>query len=130
MDLHVGLDVSLDETSICIVDGEGRRQYEAKVPTDPDLIGAALANRDNLKRIGIEASSIGIWLARELQAAELPVIVVETRHMHSSLSAMRNKTDRNDALGIAQMMRLGWFRAVHVKGIANQRLRTLLANRK
>lgn len=130
MDLHVGLDVSLDETSICIVHGEGRRQYEAKVPTDPDLIGAALPNRDNLKRIGIEASSIGIWLARELLAAELPVIVVETRHMHSSLSAMRNKTDRNDALGIAQMMRLGWFRAVHVKGIANQRLRTLLANRK
>src|SRR3546814_21001133 len=67
---------------------------------------------------------------RELKAIEQPVIVVETRHMHSSLSAMRNKTDRNDALGLAQMMRLGWFRMVHVKGIANQRLRTLLSTRK
>lgn len=75
-------------------------------------------------------SSIGLWLYRELHPAGLPVIVVEARHMHASLSAMRNKTDRNDARGIAQMMRLGWFRAVHVKNIEAQRLRTLLSNRK
>ena len=130
MDLHVGLDVSLDETSVCIVDTEGKRVREAKVATDPEAVCMVLSEHQGIKRIGVEASSIGIWLARELKAAELPVIVVETRHMHSSLSAMRNKTDRNDALGIAQMMRLGWFRAVHVKGIANQRLRTLLSNRK
>src|SRR3546814_14053909 len=66
---------------------------------------------------------------RELKAIEQPVIVVETRHMHSSLSAMRNKTDRNDALGIAPIMRLGWFRPVQEKGIANQRLPTLLSTR-
>src|SRR5207302_3507361 len=74
--------------------------------------------------------SLGIWLHRELHAAGLPVIVVEARHMRVSLSAMRNKTDRNDARGIAQMMRLGWYRAVHVKNIEMQKMRTLLANRK
>lgn len=130
MDLHVGLDVSLEETSVCVVDGDGKRVREAKVATDPEAVTAILADYSGVKRIGVEASSIGIWLARELKDCELPVIVVETRHMHSSLAAMRNKTDRNDAMGIAQMMRLGWFRMVHVKGIANQRLRTLLSNRK
>ena len=65
-----------------------------------------------------------------LQRLGLPVIVVEARHMRSSLSTMRNKTDRNDALGIAQMMRMGWYRAVHIKGQENRRLRTMLANRK
>src|SRR6185312_223478 len=83
-----------------------------------------------LCRIGIEASSLGIWLHRELTAAGLPVIVVEARHMRVSLSAMRNKTDRNDARGIAHMMRMGWYRAVHVKSDENQRMRTLLANRR
>jgi transposase len=69
-------------------------------------------------------------LYRELQPAGVPIIVAEARHMRVSLSTMRNKTDRNDARGIAQMMRLGWYRAVHVKNIDMQRMRTLLSNRK
>ncbi|GLR85966.1 hypothetical protein GCM10007857_26770 [Bradyrhizobium iriomotense] len=80
--------------------------------------------------MGVEASSLGIWLYCELQPAGLPVIVVEARHMRVSLSTMRNKTDRNDARGIAQMMRLSWYRAVHVKNIDMQKMRTLLTNRK
>jgi transposase len=79
---------------------------------------------------GVEASLLGIWLYRELQPAGVPIIVVEARHMRVSLSTMRNKTDRNDARGIAQMMRLGWYRAVHVKNIDMQKMRSLLANRK
>ena len=71
-----------------------------------------------------------MWLYRELHSSGLPVIVVEARHMRVSLSTMRNKTDRNDARGIAQMMRLGWFRAVHVKNVEMQKMRTLLFNRK
>lgn len=131
MELYVGLDVGLQETSLCVVDRDGKNVREAKVPTDPEAIRSALAGfADGLQRIGLEASSIGLWLYRELHPAGLPVIVVEARHMHASLSAMRNKTDRNDARGIAQMMRLGWFRAVHVKNIEAQRLRTLLSNRK
>ena len=85
---------------------------------------------DRLDRVGVEASSLGIWLYRELQPAGVPIVVVEARHMCVSLSTMRNKTDRNDARGIAQMMRLGWYRAVHVKNIDMQKMRSLLANRK
>jgi transposase len=88
------------------------------------------AATDRLDRVGVEASSLGIWLYRELQPAGVPIIVVEARHMRVSLSTMRNKTDRNDARGIAQMMRLGWYRAVHVKNIDMQKMRTLLTNRK
>jgi transposase len=131
MELYVGLDVGLQETSLCVVDRDGKNVREVKVPTEPEAIRSALAGfADGLQRIGLEASSIGLWLYRELHPAGLPVIVVEARHMHASLSAMRNKTDRNDARGIAQMMRLGWFRAVHVKNVEAQRLRTLLSNRK
>lgn len=131
MKLYVGLDVGLEETSLCIVDSEGLTVREVKVSTEPAVIRAALEGcADRLDRVGVEASSLGIWLYRELQPVGLPVIVVEARHMRVSLSTMRNKTDRNDARGIAQMMRLGWYRAVHVKNIEMQKMRSLLANRK
>jgi transposase len=131
MDLYVGLDVALKESSLCVIDTDGKNVREAKIPTDPAVLCQELeAHRGQLSRIGIEASSIGVWLHRELNAAGLPVILVEARHMRSSLSAMRNKTDRTDARGIAQMMRLGWYRAVHVKNVETQKLRTLLSNRK
>jgi len=131
MELFVGMDVALKESSICIVDKEGKTVKEARVPTDPAAIRSAFEGyADRLSRIGVEASSIGMWLHRELHAAGLPIIVVEARHMHVSLAAMRNKTDRNDARGIAHMMRLGWYRPVFVKDLETQKLRTLLANRK
>ncbi|MHC2535249.1 transposase [Bradyrhizobium diazoefficiens] len=131
MKLYVGLDVGLEETSVCIVDSEGLTIREVKVSTEPEAIRSAVEGyADRLDRVGVEASSLGIWLYRELQPAGLPIIVVEARHMRVSLSTMRNKTDRNDARGIAQMMRLGWYRAVHVKNIDMQKMRTLLTNRK
>ncbi|MBR0823158.1 IS110 family transposase [Bradyrhizobium liaoningense] len=131
MKLYVGLDVGLEETSVCIVDSEGLTVREIKVSTEPEAIRSAVEGyADRLDRVGVEASSLGIWLYRELQSVGLPIIVVEARHMRVSLSTMRNKTDRNDARGIAQMMRLGWYRAVHVKNIDMQKMRTLLTNRK
>jgi transposase len=131
MEHYVGLDVGLEETSICVVDRDGNSVREIKIATAPAAIRSALEGfADRLSRIGVEASSLGQWLYRELQAEGLPIIVVEARHMRVSLSTMRNKTDRNDARGIAQMMRLGWFRAVHVKNIEMQKMRTLLTNRK
>ncbi|MET4606931.1 transposase [Bradyrhizobium sp. JR4.1] len=131
MKLYVGLDVGLDETSLCIVDREGLTVREVKVSTEPEAIRSAVESyADRLDRVGVEASSLGIWLYRELQPAGLPIIVVEARQLRVSLSTMRNKTDRNDARGIAQMMRLGWYRAVHVKNIEMQKMRSLLANRK
>jgi transposase len=103
---------------------------EAKVGTEPAAIRSALESyADRLDRVGVEASSLGTWLCRELQPAGVPIIVVETRHMRVGLSTMRNKTDRNDAHGIAQMMRLGCYRAAHVKNIDMQKMRALLANR-
>jgi transposase len=129
MEFYVGLDVGLEETSLCIVDGEGRTVREVKVSTEPAAIRSALEGyADRLSRIGVEVSSLGLWLYRELQVEGLPIIVVEARHMRVSLSTMRN--NRNDARGIAQMMRLGWFRAVHVKNVEMQMMRTLLTNRK
>jgi len=131
MDLFVGLDVALEETSLCIIDKDGKMVRETKVDTEPAAIRSALEGyADRLGRIGIEASSIGMWLHRELHASGFPVVVVEAHHAHVSLSVMRNKTDRNDARGIAQLMRLGWYRAVHVKNVETQKLRTLLSNRK
>lgn len=129
--VYIGLDVSLAETSICVVDCDGKIVFETKAESDPTSLHCALKGYvERAERIGIEASSVGVWLARELLFRQLPVILVEARHMRTSLSAMRNKTDKNDARGIAQMMRMGWYRAVHVKGVENQRLRTMLANRK
>jgi transposase len=131
MKLYVGLDVGLEETNLCIADNEGVTVREVKVSTEPEAIRSALANSaDRLGRVGVEASSLGIWLYRELQPAGVPIVVVEARHMRVSLSTMRNKTDRNDARGIAQIMRLGWHRTVHVKNIGMQKMRSLLANRK
>jgi transposase len=131
MELHVGLDVALESTSVCIVDEVGTKVLETSVASDPASVCLALKQHlASIVRIGIEACSTGIWLARELLAEGLPVTVVEARHMRSALSAMRNKTDRNDAHGIAQMMRMGWFRTVHVKAVETQRLGTFLANRR
>jgi transposase len=131
MDNYAGLDISLEETSVCIVNNDGKVIRETKVATDPDALAKELADsKITLKRVGLEASSLGGWLHAELTRRGFPAIVVEARHMRSSLNAQRNKTDRNDARGIAHMMRMGWFRAVHVKSPEAQRLRLLIANRR
>ncbi len=131
MTIYIGLDVSLEETYFCILDENGKRLKEGKTVTDPAAVAEALVPfGDNLERVGLEASSVGGWLAAELKAMAFPAIVVEARHMRAALNAQRNKTDRNDARGIAEMMRLGWYRAVYVKSPESQRQRMLLSNRK
>jgi transposase len=131
MQLYAGLDVSMDETSICIVDRDGKIIKECKAATEPAAIRFALDGfADRLHRIGLEAQSFSPWLYAELRAFGLPAIVVEAVHMQKALSAQRNKTDRNDARGIAHMMRFGWFRQVHVKSSESQHLRVLLSNRR
>lgn len=131
MEHYAGLDISLEETSVCVVDEGGKVIRESKVATDPDALMKELNSlRVTYKRVGLEASSLGGWLHAELTRRGFAAIVVEARHMRASLNAQRNKTDRNDARGIAQMMRMGWFRAVHVKSDEAQRLRLLLANRR
>ncbi len=126
-----GLDVSVKETSVCIVDDTGRIAREVKVASEPDALLAVLTNPAyHFKRIGLEAGPLSQWLFSVLAEAGLPVICVETRHMRAALKAQINKTDRNDARGIAQMMRVGLYRPVHVKTLRSQKLRMLLTHRK
>src|SRR5258707_7961005 len=128
----VGLDVSVKETSVCIVDDGGKVILEQQVPTEPaDIIALLTSLGVTYGRIGIEAGPLSQWLVNALTAAELPVICVETRHMKALLTAQQiNKTDRNDARGIAQMMRVGLFKPVHVKMLVAQEQPMLLTSRK
>jgi transposase len=131
MDSFAGLDVSVKETSVCIVDETGKIVREVKVASEPDALLAVLRSPAyRFKRIGLEAGPLSQWLFSSLAEAGLPVICVETRHMRAVLKAQINKTDRNDARGIAQMMRAGLYRPVHVKTFRSQKLRMLLTHRK
>ena len=119
------------DTSICIVDDTGKIVRELKVASGPAALLAVLTGSSyRFKRIGLEAGPLSQWLFSALAEAGLPVICVETRHMRAVLKAQINKTDRNDARGIAQMMRVGLYRPVHVKTLRSQKLRMLLTHRK
>jgi transposase len=113
------------------VDETGKIVREVKVASDPDALLQVLRTAAyHFKRIGLEAGPLSQWLFSALAEAGLPVICVETRHMRAVLKAQINKTDRNDARGIAQMMRVGLYRPVHVKTLRSQKLRMLLTHRK
>src|SRR6516165_8131532 len=131
MDHFAGLDVSVKETSVCIVDDVGKIVREVKVASEPEVLLAVLKKPAyRFKRIGLEAGPLSQWLYSALAEAGLPVICVETRHMRAVLKAQINKTDRNDARGMAQMMRVGLYCPVHVKTLRSQKLRMLLTHRK
>lgn len=131
MSFFVGLDVSLDETAICVVDDAGGIVREGKTGTEPEAIIAWLNRIDSpIERVGLEAGPLSPWLYEGLRAAGIPAICIETRRMRGATAVMAVKTDRNDARAIAQAMRVGWFTAVHVKTAESQELRLLLANRK
>jgi len=125
------LDVSMEETSICVIDKEGGLLRETKVETNPDVIFAMLkAYAGRLRRVGHEVGSLSPWLQVELSQRGLPVVCLETHHARSALKVQHNKTDRSDAYGLAQLVRTGWFRAVHMKGQESHRLRLLLTHRR
>jgi transposase len=113
------------------VDDAGKIVQEARVASEPEALLQVLTNTlYRFKRVGLEAGPLSQWLLSALAEAGLPVICVETRHMRAVLRAQINKTDRNDARGIAQMMRVGLYRPVHVKTLRSQKLRMLLTHRK
>lgn len=131
MDYYAGIDVSLEASSVCVVDGAGKIAREAKIASEPAaLIGWFAALGPDLARIGLEAGPLSQWLYAGLKRAGLAVELLETRHVRAALQTMPVKTDRNDARGIAQLMRLGWFRPVHCKSVAAQETRALLTARK
>ena len=129
MKYFAGLDVSLEETSLCVVNEEGRIVLEGRVASDPSAIVEWLGGY-RLERVGLEAGPLSPWLHGELLAAGLVAICIETRRMRGATLLMAVKTDRVDARAIAHALRVGWYTAVHVKSEASQELRLLLRNRK
>ena len=110
MDIFIGLDVSLDDTHVCIIDQNGKILEDSVAVTQPEVIFEAIEGyQGHIKRVGIEASSLGSWLHDELSELDIPVIIIEARQMRAPIEAQRNKTDKNDARGIAQMMRMGRY---------------------
>jgi transposase len=131
MEHYAGIDVSLECSSVCVVDGSGKIVREGKVASEPEaLIGYFGSLGVTVLRIGLEAGPLSQWLYAAMKAAGLAVELLETRHVHDAFKAMPVKSDRNDARGIAQLMRLGWFRPVHCKSIGAQELRAMLTARK
>ena len=131
MSHYAGIDVSLEQASVCVVDGDGRIVREGKVASEPAaLIGWFGSLGLELTRVGLEAGPLSQWLYAAMKEAGLAVELLETRHVRDAFKAMPVKTDRKDARGIAQLMRLGWFRPVHCKTAAAQEIRALLTARK
>jgi transposase len=133
MEVYIGMDVSLQETQVCVVDGDGKMLHEGRAGSDPKLLREHIeghAKSWQIKRIGLETGPLSGHIHQGLQAAGLPVICMDARHAHGVLKAQREKTDRNDARGLAQLVRTGWYKEVYVKSPAGQSLRTLLAARK
>jgi transposase len=126
----VGLDVSQKTTAICVVDAEGRRVWRGTSPTDPDPISQLIFKHAGADaKLGVETGAMTPWLVHGLRAAGLDVAVLDARRVKAALQMRLNKTDQNDAEGLAQVVRTGWYRSVHVKSLDAQQARSLLGAR-
>jgi transposase len=131
MNYYAGIDVSLEVSHVCVIDGSGNIVREAKVATEPEALVTWFGSLGlGLTRIGLEAGPLSQWLYAALREADLAVELLETRHVRNAFKIMPVKTDRKDAHGIAELMQLGWFRPVHCKSIEAQEMRAMLTARK
>ena len=131
MNHYARIDVSLEDSSICVVDANGKVVREGKVSSEPTALIAWLSEVGvSLTRIGLEAGPLSQWLYAAMRQAGLAVELLETRHVRNAFKIMPVKTDRKDARGIAELMRLGWFRPVHCKSMEAQETRAMLTARK
>ena len=131
MEHYAGIDVSLERSSVCVVAGSGKIVSEAKIASEPQALIDWFASQGlKLMRVGLEAGPLSQWLYAGLRQAGLPIELLETRHVRAAFKTMPVKTDRNDARGIAELMRVGWFRPVHCKSLAAQEVRAQLTARK
>ena len=127
---YAGLDVSLDDTSVCVLDAEGAVVWRGKCASTPEAIRDALRKHaPALARVGLETGLLSNWLTHKLRGMRLPVVCLDARHAKAALKVQINKTDANDALGLAQIVRTGWYREVAVKGMDAHALRLLLVAR-
>jgi transposase len=130
MKQYVGLDVSQKETAVCVVDDNGKILFEGKAPSDPGALARVIHKRaPDAERIGFETGAMASWLWHELKRIGLPVVCVDARHAHAALSVRMNKSDPNDARGLAELIRVGWYREVRVKSDDSQVIRSLLVAR-
>lgn len=127
MNQYVGLDVSLEQTAICVVDDDGTPVWQGKCASTPEMLVAAIRTRaPQAARIGLESGPLSLWHWHALKRAGLPVVCLDARHAKAGLSLQLNKSDRNDARGLAQIVRTGWYREVVVKSFDSQLIRSLL----
>src|ERR1700743_881444 len=130
MEYFVGLDVSLKQTSICVVDQAGIVVREGVVDSDPEAISVYVTSKaPNAVRIGLETGPTSTWLWTGLRRLGLPVICIDGRHAKAALKMQINKSDRNDAVGIARIMQCGWYKEVRVKGLDSHAVKALLVSR-
>src|SRR6476646_8560682 len=130
MEHYVGLDVSLKLTVICVVDRSGKIEREGVVTSDPETIAAFVkSHAPHVARIGLEAGATSTWLWTELNKMGLPVICIDARHAKAALKMQINKSDRNDAVGIARIMQCGWYKEVRVKDLDSHAIKALLVSR-
>ena len=130
MELYVGMDVSLKETSICVVDGKGEIVSEGTVISEPSAIADVLRSKaPGAVCIGLETGPTTTWLWHGLRAFGFPVICIDARHAKAFLSTQINKSDRNDAAGIARIMQCAWYKEVQVKSLACHEIRAVLNSR-
>ena len=130
MKQYVGLDVSQRETAVCVVNENGQLIFEGKAKSDPgDLTKLLRKHAPLAERIGFETGAMSSWLWHELRRVELPVVCIDARHAHAALSVRMNKSDHNDARGLAELVRVGWYREVKVKSEESQKVRAILVAR-
>src|SRR5918911_3477577 len=130
MEQYVGLDVSQEQTSVCVVDGQGKTLWQGKCASTPEAIATTIrARAPKVVRIGLESGPMSAWHWHELRRAGLPVVCLDARHAKAALALQLNKSDRNDARGLARIVRTGWYREVAVKSVDRQLVRSLLTAR-
>jgi len=130
METFVGLDVSLETTHVCVVDGNGKTVWQGSCCSTPEALADTIRKHARgAQRIGLESGMFSTWHWHSLKAMNLPVVCIHARHAKAALSMQVNKTDKNDALGIAQIMRMGWYKEVGVKSLTSHEVRAVLGVR-
>lgn len=129
MDQYIGLDVSLKETAIAVRQ-DGKRIWRGKCPSDPKLLAAVIGKRaPDAKRVVFETGPLSVWFYHALRAEGVPAICIDARHAKAALDMAANKTDANDADGLAQLAEVGFYREVRVKDFDAMLTRTLVGAR-
>jgi transposase len=127
MEQYVGLDVSQKETAICVIDDVGAKLWEGTCRTSPQMIADVLRKRaPHATRVGMETGPLAVWHWHAFRQLGVPIVCLHARQAKAALSLQANKTDRNDAHGLAQLVRSGWYRAVEMKSLDSHELRALL----